>query len=364
MAKSERSGGAKRRDDAPRRRGRKRGDRRSRVPRGPTQADLVGGAPEPETAVSDLPPLETPLSEPASSAAATPALVSAPSVSATGSSSLRAIEAPAAGPRWQLREIGRHRPAFLYFLRRYLRKRYGRTFLGYIWLFLPTLLPLFMGALVFGGILGVSIPGVPYFLYFAVALSAWLLFSQTAYLATRSLEISRSDIRRVYVPRLIPLLSAVTLPMFTYLIYVAIIACTLGFYVLERGEFYLALSPETLLVPVALAMLIVLAWACGLWFSPLAPRARDVRRLAGYVIGFWYFLTPVMYPLGEIPSGYRFLASLNPITAPIELVKDGLLGVGDPTPLGFASYFAVLAVVGIGGLRIFLSKERRDAAFY
>jgi lipopolysaccharide transport system permease protein len=287
-----------------------------------------------------------------------------PSPSAAPTIALRAIEPPAPGPRWHLAEIRRQRPAFIYFMRRYLRKRYGRTFLGYIWLFLPTLLPLFMGALVFGGILGVSVPGVPYIIYFAVALSSWLIFSQTAYLATRSLEIARSDVRRLYIPRLIPLIGAVTLPAFTFLIYVGIIACALAYFVLTRGEFYLVLSPETLLVPCALGMLVVFGWACGLWFSPLAPRARDVRRLAGYVIGFWYFLTPVMYPLGEIPSGYRFLANLNPITAPLELVKEGVLGVGDVTTLGLVCYFVALVLVGVPGLRMFLSKERRDMAFY
>lgn len=277
---------------------------------------------------------------------------------------LRVIEPPTPGLTRYVADIWRHRPAFLYYARRYMRKRYGRTFLGYIWLFLPALLPLFLGALVFGGILGVSVPGVPYFLYFAVALSGWLLFSQTAYFGTRSLEISRSDIRRLYIPRLIPLTSAMTLPTITYLIYVLIIACTVGFYVLTRGEFYLDLRPATLLVPVGLVMLLVFAWACALWFSPLAPRARDVRRLSSYVIGFWYFLTPVMYPIDEIPSGYQFLASLNPITAPIELIKDGLLDVGDVTSLGLVAYFVALAVVGGVGLRMFLPKERRDIAFY
>ena len=277
---------------------------------------------------------------------------------------LRSIEPPAPGIGRHLGDIGRHRSAFFYFVRRYMRKRYGRTFLGYIWLFLPTLLPLFLGALVFGGILGVSIPGVPYFLYFAVALSAWLLFSQTAYFGTRSLEISRSDLRRLYIPRLIPLTTSMTLPTLTYLIYVVIIACTVAYYVLTRGEFYLDLRPATLLVPVALVMLVVFAWASALWFSPLAPRARDVRRLAAYVIGFWYFLTPVMYPIDEIPSGFQFLASLNPVTAPIEMVKSGLLNVGDVTTLGLVSYFVALVAAGAVGLRIFLPKERRDIAYY
>ena len=277
---------------------------------------------------------------------------------------LRVIEPPAPGLGRYIAEMRRRRPAFRYFVHRFMRKRYGRTFFGYLWLVLPVLLPLFLGALVFGGIIGVSVPGVPYFLYFAVALGSWVLFSQTAYLATRSLEIARSEVRRVYVPRLIPLTAAMTLPGINLLVYTGIVVCATVFYLLERGEFYLAIRPATLLAPLGLAMLVALAWACGLFFSPLAPRARDVRRLVGYAIGFWYFLTPVMYPIGEIPSSYQFLASLNPATAPIEMVKNGVLDVGDVTALGLATYAGGLLVLSAVGLRIFLPKERRDVAFY
>jgi lipopolysaccharide transport system permease protein len=277
---------------------------------------------------------------------------------------LRVIEPPAPGLRRYLAEIWHQRAAFGYFNRRYVQKRIGRTFFGWLWIFLPVLIPLFMGALVFGGILGVSIPGVPYFLYFIVALSAWTLFAMTAYWATRSLEIMRSEVRRLYVPRLIPLIAAMTLPVITMFIYLGIMACATGFYVLERGEFYLELRLATLLAPVAVVTIVVLALACGLWFSPLAPRARDVRRLAGYVLGVWYFLTPVMYPIEEIPDGWRFLASLNPLTAPIELWKQAWIGVGDVTSLGVASYFGGLLLATVIGLRIFLPKERRDSAHY
>jgi lipopolysaccharide transport system permease protein len=277
---------------------------------------------------------------------------------------LRIIEPPAPGIRRTLGAYWHYRAAFPFFVRRFLRKRYGRTFLGMIWLFLPVLMPLFMGAIVFGGILGVSIPGVPYFLFFVVASAAWHLFSQTAYFATRSLEISRSELRRVYVPRLIPLTASMTLPVFTFLIYVGITVIAVAYYAWADGETYLSIGPTTLLVPVALTALVVLGQACGLWFSPLAARARDVRRLAGYVLGMWYFLTPVIYPIEEIPEGWQFLASLNPVTAPIELVKTGILGVGDVTTTGVISYFAALAVVGLGGLMVFLPKERRDVVHY
>jgi lipopolysaccharide transport system permease protein len=276
----------------------------------------------------------------------------------------RVVEPPGSSLRQYFGDVWRLRAGFGYFFKRNMRKRYGRTFFGYLWFVLPYVIPLFLGTLVFGAILRVNVPGIPYFLYFAVTLGTWVLFSQTAYFSTRSLEINRSELRRLYVPRLLALTAGVTLPALAFAFYLVMMFAVTGFYVVTRGEFYLQITAETLLVPVALAMIVVFAWACALWFSTLAPRARDVRRLAGYVIGIWYFLTPVMYPIGQIPSGWQFMASLNPITAPVELVKQGWLGVGEVTPLGVAMYFAWLAVAVIGGLIVFIPKERRDVAFY
>jgi ABC-type polysaccharide/polyol phosphate export permease len=330
----------------------KKSRRRERPPRKPRRPEAAPDG----AARENAPALPRPAEVPAPTGGA--GLLAGPS------GPLRVVEPPAPGLRRYIAELWRQRAAFGYFIHRFIQKRISRTFFGYLWIVLPVLLPLLMGALVFGGILGVSVPGVPYFLYFIVALSAWTLFALTAYWATRSLEIMRSEVRRLYTPRLIPLIASMTLPVITLLVYVAILACATLFYLLERGEFYLDIRPATLLVPVAIAMVIVFALAAGLWFSPLAPRARDVRRLAGYVLGVWYFLTPVMYPIEEIPSGWRFLASLNPITAPIEMYKQGLIGVGEVTELGIAVYFGALIVVTVVGLRIFLPKERRDSVHY
>jgi lipopolysaccharide transport system permease protein len=277
---------------------------------------------------------------------------------------VRVIEPPAPGVRRALAEVGHHRAALAYFVRRFAMKTIGRTFLGWAWIVLPVLIPLLLGTLVYGGILGVSVPGVPYLLYFTVASGAWIFFSRTTYLAIRSLEITRREIRRLYIPRLLPLVAAVTTPAMTLGVFVVLGSGVVAFYVLTRDTFYLDLSWATLAVPLGFGMLMAFAYAVALWFAPLAPRARDVRRGAGYVLGIWYFLTPVLYPIGQIPSGWRFLASLNPITAPIEIIKQGLIGVGTVTATGLAVYAGLLLVVGTLGLRSFFRKERRDAVHY
>ncbi len=80
---------------------------------------------------------------------------------------------------------------------------------------------------------------------------AWFAFSTTAFFATRSLEINRSVLGRVRVPRLIPLAAALALPAVGVLIYLVIGVGAVIFYVIERAV-YLVLQPLTLLVPVAL----------------------------------------------------------------------------------------------------------------
>jgi lipopolysaccharide transport system permease protein len=274
------------------------------------------------------------------------------------------VAPPRPGFRSWIGQAWRHRAAWGYFSRRFLQKRYGRTLLGYIWLFLPVVLPLFMGALVFGGILGVGVPGVPYFLYYLVALMAWTTFSETAYFSLRSLEIMRSDVRRVYVPRLIPFTSAVTIPLVTLLVYVILAVFTILFFIVFDDRFYLAITPSTLLAPVAIAMLIAFGLAVGVWFAPIAPRARDVRRFGAYGLGMWYFLTPVLYPISEIPEEYRFLADLNPVTTPIEIFKEALLGVGEVTSTGLVVYVSVLIGSAAAGSWLFARKERRDLGIY
>jgi ABC-type polysaccharide/polyol phosphate export permease len=245
-----------------------------------------------------------------------------------------------------------------------IRKRTSRTYLGYLWFVIPLVMPLIIGALVFGGILRVQVGEIPYFLYFTVASGTWLFFSQAAYYCTRSLEISRGELRRVYVPRLAVFTTAVTIPSIALVVNVVLGAVAAVYYLLTRGKLYLVLSAWTPLVPLALLMLVVLAWSWALWTAPIAPCARDIRRVTHYALAMLAYVTPVIYSVQNIPSGFRFLASLNPVTAPLEIVKQGILGQGHVTALGLVTWAAAVVVPGVPGIHYFARKERRDMAFY
>ena len=220
----------------------------------------------------------------------------------------------------RLRRRGGIARALWYFGKTFLGKRYAGTWLGLLWLPLRPSLGLITGALVYGGILGVSTGKIPYFLWLAIASASWRLFSETAYFATRSLEITRKDLQahlraeadsaggvlddRAHRPRPLPGARTSARPSTTSSSGMRSISrCGLRQFAALGGW----------------ALLVLLGLSIGLWLAHFAPIARDVRWTLSYVLGLWYLLTPVIYPVTKIPSRYRFLVDANPATGPIEL---------------------------------------------
>ena len=104
----------------------------------------------------------------------------------------------------------------------------------------------------------------------------------------------------------------------------------------------------------------LLALGIALWTSVPALQARDVRFTIGYVLGFWLFLTPVLYPLNVAPK-YAWLLALNPMVAPVNAFKYGVFGIGSvsATEWLFSSIMTVMTVVS--GLWFF-GRAEADAA--
>lgn len=259
----------------------------------------------------------------------------------------------------QLRELWRSRRLIAFFGRRYIEKRYVRTWLGWLWLPLRPTLAVASRVLIFGGLLGIPSDGVPYLLFFLVGLAAWHLFAECAYWATRSIELNRGPLGRMYIPRLTTLVAAVAPGLLDYVIYGGLTLAALLYYAASDGVLYLELGLGLLAAGAGLVLIVLLGLSVGLWTSVYAVQARDVRFGLSYFLSFWFFLTPVIYPLSTVPEGYRSALAFNPMTAPIELVKGGVLGQGEASALALAVTLGTILVVGGLGLVFFGRSEAR-----
>lgn len=244
----------------------------------------------------------------------------------------RLLQPRRAGLVARFRELWEHRALIAFFGRRLLEKRYTRTWLGIVWIPLRPGLDVALRVLLFGGLLGVSSGEVPYFVFFAVGMAAWMVLESAAYWATRSLEINRSILRRIYVPRAAVLVAAVIPAGVDFVLYFLIAALGATVLWLANGSFDINLVPgEHLLVALGgLCLLLLFGLSIGLWTSVLAATARDVRFGFNYVMRLWFFITPVIYPVSAIPADFRPIAEYNPATAPVETAKHGLLGTAAP----------------------------------
>jgi lipopolysaccharide transport system permease protein len=271
------------------------------------------------------------------------------------------IEPWAGGVRPRLNEIWQYRRLTLFFGRKALQKLYARTKLGWAWLFIRPLFPLLTKTMIFGSMLGVGSDGVPYFLFLVTASTVWELFASALMWGTRSLELNRSLLKQIYVPRLIMPMSMMTPAFLTFVIYVAVLLGGVVWYAATGHPVYLNTGPRLLWAPLAAAMAVLLAFAISLWTSVPAMAARDVRFTLAYVVGFWVFLTPVMYPMSAVPPEWRGWMMLNPMAAIVEAFKYGVLGIGlvEPWQLGISA--AVILTTLVSGLLFFIRAEA-DAA--
>ena len=132
---------------------------------------------------------------------------------------------------------------------------------------------------------------------------------------------------------------------------------TFAFYALVDGSTYLDVGVNTLATLAGMALLVALALSIACFTSVYGAHARDVRFTLGYMLGFWMFLTPVIYPMSEVPESYRTITSLNPLTAPLELFRMGLFGEGMIPTTALVSCFGTIVVIGVVGLWFFNRSE-------
>ena len=273
---------------------------------------------------------------------------------------LTVIERRRPGVLSAFRELWRYRRFTLHFGRSILTRRYATAWLGLVWLPLRPVLNIAAKLLVFGGLVGITAGAIPYPVYFLLASGAWVLFAESVLWSIRALEMNRSVLRELHVPRLVVIAGALVPSGIDFLIHIALVSCGLLYYYLRTDHFYLELTLlSPLIVGAALLLLMLLGLGAGLILAAGA-RARDVRFGLTYLVSFLYFLTPVIYPFELIPNEWKPVALLNPVTGAMELFKLGLIPGEEVSWKALVVTVTAVFALWVPGLWLFQRREVRD----
>jgi len=219
------------------------------------------------------------------------------------------------------------------------------------------LMPVVIASFVFGQVMRVPSVGVPYFIFFTTGQLAWNFFDGPLIRASRGLDVNRQLMTKLYVPRMILPLAQMAAGLVEPVIMIGVLIASVVYYRVIDGVWYVTAEPRLLTALPAAITILAFAFGLSLWTSVWQARARDARFLLRYVVTFWLYFTPVIYPLSQVPGHLRWLAYLNPMTAPVETFKWAVLPGLQPAWGWFGYSVAVTAAVWAGGAAYFARAE-------
>lgn len=257
---------------------------------------------------------------------------------------------------FKLDEVWRYRDLVVLFTHRNFTVRFKQTILGPLWLFITPLITSLMYAFVFGNIANISTDGVPKILFYLVSTAAWTLFSSSITGCAETFTANASVMSKVYFPRLVMPISTILSSIMQFGLQMIPV---LFFYLYYLATGAITTDPmQWLLIPGCLIHMGLIGLGFGIIVSALTTRYRDLAVLVRFGVSLWMYATPVVYPLSAIPDAFRQLMLLNPVTVPMELLRQALwqhsaVGLGD-----IALSWAVTIPVLIAGIILFNHVER------
>lgn len=226
------------------------------------------------------------------------------------------------------------RALVLSFVRRQYQLRYRQSLAGFAWAILPPIASLVAATLVFHEVIGVDTGDVSYPLFALAGLVPWSFFASSVSSGVPSIVMQQTMVTRLAFPRAVIPVSTVG----TALLDLGITTGVFIAFALLTGA---GLPLTAVLAPLLLVIEIAFVVGIVLLGSALNVFARDIRLAVPLMVQLWLLLTPVMYPLSEVPPDLRGLYLLNPMTGLIESFRSVLV-------YGHAPELATLAPSIIG----------------
>ena len=262
----------------------------------------------------------------------------------------------AAGPIAAISALVRHRDLLRQIVGTDLRVRYAGSALGILWSFIHPIVLVSIYLVVFAGLMGARLAGSPgpyeYGVHLCAGFIPWVGFSEIVMRAT-TVFVDRADlVRQAAFPKIVLPAAVLGVALFN----VAILALAFVALLALLGR---PISPVIVAWPAFLVLQLLFATGLGLVTSVLHVFLRDTAQALGVLLQFWFWMTPIVYPVSVLPPRVAPLLELNPLVpftrAHQRLVVEG----GLPDVADVAIAVALTGVAIVAGLAMLAVAERR-----
>ncbi|WP_322845361.1 ABC transporter permease [Pseudomonas sp. B33.4] len=248
------------------------------------------------------------------------------------------------------RSLHEYRGFILGSVQREFQARYRNSLFGALWPIFNPLSMIIVYTVIFSHIMRARLPGVDdsmaYSIYLCAGLLAWGLFSEVTLRSQNMFLDNANLLKKISFPR-------VCLPVIVLINaginFAIIIGLFLGFLLVTGrwpGMALLALVP-------LVALQMMLSAGLGMVLGVLNVFFRDVGQLFGICLQFWFWLTPIVYPISILPDWLQSLLQFNPLTNLIASYQNVFLYGQWPLWSSLLPAFVIGAVFCAVGLRLF-----------
>ncbi len=215
---------------------------------------------------------------------------------------------------------------------RNIKAMYRQTFLGYLWVLIPpvltTLIWVFLSR---SKVLNVGETSVPYPVYVLVGNLLWQAFVFGLQMPIKTVSKEKMLLTKICFPHQSLVIAGALEACFNAFIPILILMPVLLF-------FKIPVSIMMLYGLFSVFLLVILGYAIGLFLTPIGLLYQDVGNGIPIVSRFWFFLTPVVYPIPSTGVA-AIVAKINPVTPFLEFSRDLL--TSQPVSLSL-SFWVVL----------------------
>jgi lipopolysaccharide transport system permease protein len=254
-------------------------------------------------------------------------------------------------PSLGIGDLWEHRELFSVLLWRKFKGKHRQMAFGYLWVILVPLINMFVFSFIFGKMAKLPSEGFPYLIFTYVALLPWQFFANATRDASRSLLEQRRVISKIYFPRLLIPLAAVTSALVEFMASFIVL-------IIMMAIFSIAPTWKILMLPFFIFLTMFTALGVGLWLACLTIKFHDVMVGLGFVLNILQFLTPVAYSSTLITGSWKFLYKLNPMAVVCDGFRWSLLGTTQTPGLETIISSILVCLFTVTGAYFFRRTER------
>jgi homopolymeric O-antigen transport system permease protein len=229
------------------------------------------------------------------------------------------IESEESGVQLNLGDLWAYRELLYFLTLRDIKVRYKQTLMGAVWVVIQPLMTMLIFTLIFNKFARLDTKHIPYPLFAYSGLLVWTFFSNAVTSGTYSLVNNSQLVTKVYFPRVFIPAAAVG---------AGLVDLGIASVLLIALAIYYGVSPSwgALLLPLIVLLGAMLALGTGMLVSALTVKYRDLRHALPFIMQFWMFASPVIYPTSIVPEQWRWILIVNPMTGILEGFRAALTG--------------------------------------